>query len=87
MNKKQRHGKVRAVNAHQESVQQARQKWLGKTVQFDLHRGLGVQLGEVTSISSDGTVVVECLAGYDAVVPALMMSLGFVEQTLTLVDE
>ncbi len=88
MNRKQRRGKGRREGCVQQvAIQQARRKWLGKTVQFDLHQGLGIQLGKVVSVSNGGDVVVECLPGYDGVVPSLMMSLGFVDQTLMLVDK
>ena len=77
----------RFVARVQVNMGQVRQKWLGKTVSFDLGRGEGVQLGRVVSISNEGDVIVESLPGYDAVVPGLALSIGFLDQVLTLVEE
>ncbi len=77
----------RFVARVQVNMEQVRQKWLGKMVSFDLGRGEGVQYGRVTSISSEGDVIVESLPGYDAVVPGLALSIGFLDQVLTLVEE
>jgi hypothetical protein len=79
-------GKQARWKRERQAVKQARQKWAGKVVQFDLGQGDSVQLARVTSISDEGDVVVECLAGYDRRVPGLVMSLGYVDQVLTLVD-
>jgi hypothetical protein len=68
-------------------VRQARQKWLNRLVVFDLHQGEGMMRGKVVSISDEGDVFVACLPGYDQRVPGLVMSLGFLDRALTLVDE
>jgi hypothetical protein len=70
----------------QTRVMQARQKWLGHTVAFDLGQGQGVQYGKVTSISSEGDVFVECFPVAGQRARALAMSLGYLDRTLTLVD-
>jgi len=86
MGKQARWKRERRLMPQWQAVRQARQKWLGKVVQFDLGQGDGVQLARVTSISDEGDVVVECLAGSDRRVPGLLMSLGYLDQVLTLVD-
>lgn len=68
------------------SVEQARQTWLGKKVQFDLQRGYGIQYGRVVQITDDGDVFVECLPGYDRPVAALAFTLGYLH-VLTVVEE
>ena len=68
------------------AVEQARQTWLGKLVQFDLQRGYGVQYGRVIGISEDGDVLVVCLPGYDRPVAALAFTLGYLH-VLRLVEE
>ena len=67
-------------------VEQARQTWLGKLVQFDLQRGYSVQYGRVIEVSDDGDVLVACLPGYDRPVAALAFTLGYLH-VLTLVGE
>ncbi len=86
MGKQARRKRERCTTVEWQAVKQARQKWLGKTVQFDLGRGDGVQLGKVISISEGGDVAVECLPGFNARVLGLMMSLGYVDRALSLVD-
>jgi hypothetical protein len=76
----------RQVAQWQTRVTQARQKWLGKKVRFDLNRGVGIQYGTVASISDMGDVVVTALPGYDERFPVVMMSLGYLDQKLTLVE-
>jgi len=68
------------------TIEQAQQIWFDKLVQFDLHRGYGVQYGRVVEITDDGDVFVECLPGYDRPVAALAFTLGYLH-VLTLVEE
>ena len=76
----------RQAMAQRVMVEQARQTWLGKLVQFDLQRGYGLQYGRVTQITDEGDVFVECLPGYDRPVAALAFTLGYLS-VLTLVEE
>ena len=76
----------RQAMAQRVMVEQARQTWLGKLVQFDLQRGYGLQYGRVTQITDEGDVFVECLPGYDRPVAALALTLGYLS-VLTLVEE
>ena len=76
----------RQAMAQRVMVEQARQIWLGKLVQFDLQRGYGLQYGRVTQIMDEGDVFVECLPGYDRPVAALAFTLGYLS-VLTLVEE
>ena len=68
------------------AVEQSRQTWLGKLVQFDLQRGYGVQYDRVIEISDDGDVLVACLPDYDRPVAALAFTLGYLH-VLALVGE
>ena len=68
------------------TIEQARQIWFDKLVQFDLQRGYGVQCGRVMEISDDGDVLVAGLPGYDRPVAALAFTLGYLH-VLTLVEE
>ncbi len=68
------------------TIEQARQVWLNKLVQFDLRRGYGAQYGRVVEITDDGDVFVECLPGYDRPVAALAFTLEYLH-VLTLVEE
>jgi hypothetical protein len=82
------------VGEHMPSIKQiapevvrARQKWLERTVSFDLGQGQGVQYGKVTSISNEGDVLVECFPVAGQRARALAMSLGYLDLVLTLVEQ
>jgi hypothetical protein len=75
-----------ALSQQVSSIEQTRQIWLDKLVQFDLQRGYGVQYGRVVEITDNGDVFVECLPGYDRPVAALAFTLGYLH-VLTLVEE
>jgi hypothetical protein len=75
-----------SLNEWQVMIAQARQKWLGKTVQLSLQAGYGLVYGKVVSISNDGDVVVEALPGQVGPFAGAMMSLGYIDRMLTLVD-
>jgi len=75
------------VLSWQERVMLAREKWLNQMVAFDLGQGQGVQYGTVTSISDDGDVFVECSFVLGQRARALAMSLGYLDRTLTLVEQ
>lgn len=67
-------------------VEQARQKWVGKLVRCDLGQGRGFWYGIVEDISEEGDVQVVAAPGYGQRVPVVVMSLGYMDQTLTLVN-